>query len=140
MRYAILSAAEIGDIAELKHAIDLNELKPDLGAPAGGDPIAHLKAISGDGEGRDLLAVLSLILESGWAAVPGGKDVENNRIYVWPYFAEIPLDQLKPVEEVALYRLVRPAEVKAMKAVGRWTWWKLSIGADGVWHSFTRRP
>ena len=140
MRGAILAAVEAGDIAELRGAIELNELKPDFGAPFGDDPIAFLKAQSGDGEGREMLAILGRLLDSGWAALPGGRDIENGRIYVWPYFAEVALDKLTAAEEVALYRLVTPAEAKAMRAAKRWTWWRLSIGADGVWHSFGRMP
>lgn len=138
MRSAILSAVESGDISELRLPIDLNELKPELGQPAGGDPIAHLRSISGDGQGREILAILARVLEAPWAAIPGGKDVENNRMYVWPAFAEIPLDGLKPADEVELYKLVTPAEAKAMREAKRWMWWRLSIGADGVWHTFTR--
>jgi hypothetical protein len=138
MRSAILSAVETGDISDLKMAIELNELKPDFGQDKGQDPIAHLKSRSGDGQGREMLAVLSRLLEAGWAAIPGGRDIENNRIYVWPWFAEVPLDKLTPVQEVALYRLITPAEAKAMREAKRWTWWRLSIGADGVWHTFLR--
>ena len=138
MRSAILAAVESGDMADLKHAIDLNEMKPDFGAAQGTDPIAHLKAISGDGQGREMLAMLGRVLDAGWAVVPGGRDIENNRMFVWPWFAEVPLTALKPAEEVALYRLVTPAEAKTMREAKRWTWWRLTIGADGVWHTFSR--
>ena len=138
MRSAILAAVEAGDIAELRHAIDMNEMKPDFGAPPGQDPIAWLAAQSGDGAGREMLAVLGRLLDGAWIAVPGGRDIENNRIYVWPSFAEIPLAHLTPAEEVVLYQLVTPAEAKQMHEAGRWLWWRLSIGADGVWHGFTR--
>lgn len=138
MRAAIMAAVESGDIAELKHAIELNEMKPDLGAAPGADLIAHMKAISGDGQGREMLALLGRVLEASWASIPGGRDIENNRIYVWPAFAELPLVNLKPAEEVELYKLVTPAEAKAMRDAKRWLWWRLSIGADGVWHTFLR--
>ena len=138
MRLAILAAVETGDMAELRGAIDLNEMKPDFGAAPGTDPIAYLKAQSGDGEGREMLAILGRLLDGAWAAIPAGRDIENNRIYVWPHFAEQPLTKLPPAEEVALYRLVTPAEARIMRESGRWTWWRLAIGADGVWHSFAR--
>lgn len=138
MRAAIMAAVESGDLAELKHAIELNEMKPDLGAAAGIDPLVHLKGLSGDGEGREILAILARLLEGPWASIPGGRDVENNRIYVWPAFAEIPLTSLKPAEEVELFKLVTPVEAKAMREAKRWQWWRLSIGADGVWHTFVR--
>ena len=138
MRSAILAAVESGDIGELRGAIELNEMKPDFGASPGSDPIAFLKTQSGDGEGREMLAILARLLDSAWAAIPGGRDIENNRMYVWPHFAEVPLARLTPAEEVALYRLVTPAEAKQMRDTGRWTSWRLSIGADGVWHGFVR--
>lgn len=136
LREAILAAVHSGRIEELKIALDMNEPRPDFAAPAGADPIAHLKALSGDGEGREILAVLSLLLASGYAIVPAGKDLENNAVYVWPYFAETGLEGLRPEEEVELYRLVTPAAAKAMRAARKWSWWRLAIGADGAWHSF----
>ena len=85
-----------GRIEELRHAYELNELKPDLGAAAGGDPVAHWKKISGDGEGREILAALAQILDAGYVVLPLGRDLENNRVYVWPYFAEVPLASSRP--------------------------------------------
>ena len=141
MREAILGAVRSGQIEELRHAWELNELKPDLGvALADGDPVAHWKRISGDGAGREVLAALGEILESGYVALPLGRDLENNKIYVWPYFAEVPLDKLAPGQEVELLRLVTPAALKEMRAAGKYTHWRLAIGADGTWHSFRRGP
>jgi hypothetical protein len=137
MREAILSAVRSGRIEELRHAWELNELKPDLGvALADGDPIAHWKRISGDGEGREVLAALGEILDSGYVVLPLGRDLENNKVYVWPYFAEVALDKLTPTQEVELLRLVTPAALKDMRAAGKYTHWRIAIGADGTWHSF----
>jgi hypothetical protein len=141
MREAILSAVRAGRIEELRHAWDLNELKPDLGAvAAGGDPIAHWKRVSGDGEGREILAALGEILDAGYVVLPLGRDLENNRVYVWPYFAEVALDKLTPAQEVELLRLVSPSALKDMRAAGKYTHWRIAIGADGTWHSFRRGP
>lgn len=139
MREMLLSAVLSGDVEELRHAYDLNDLKPDLGAgtPAG-DPVAYWKKISGDGEGREVLAAMSLILEAGYVVLPLGRDLENNRLYIWPYFAEVPLDSLTAAQEVELLRLVPPAAAKDMKSKGQYTHWRLTIGADGSWHSFRR--
>ena len=137
MREAILGAVRSGRIEELRHAWELNELKPDLGvALADGDPIAHWKRISGDGEGREVLAALGEILDAGYVVLPLGRDLENNRVYVWPYFAEMSLDKLTPAQEVELLRLVSPAALKDMRAAGKYTHWRIAIGADGTWHSF----
>jgi hypothetical protein len=140
MREAILAAVRTGRIEDLRHAWELNELKPDLGVATVGDPIAHWKQISGDGEGREILAALAQILDAGFAVLPLGRDLENNRIYVWPYLAEIPLDKLTPAQEVELLRLVPPAAAKEMRAAGKYTHWRIAIGADGTWHSFHKAP
>ncbi len=138
MREAILAAANSGRIEDLRVPLDWNELKPDLSAKTVEDPIAYWKRISGDGEGREILAVLANILRMRPAELPLGKDLENNVIYVWPYLAEAKLESLTPAEEVDLLRLVSPEEAKAMRKAKKWTWWRLSIGADGTWHSFKK--
>lgn len=138
MREAILAAARSGQIEELRHAWELNEMKPDLGVAGVSDPIAHWKQISGDGEGREILAALAEILDTGYVVLPLGPDVENNRLYVWPYFAEVPLDKLTPGQQVELLRLVPPAAAKEMRSSGKYTSWRIVIGADGTWHSFRR--
>lgn len=138
MREAILSAVKSGRIEELRHAWELNELKPDLGVASVSDAIAYWKQISGDGEGREILAALAEILEAGYVVLPLGPDLENNRLYVWPYFAEVPLGKLSPAQEVELLRLVPPAVAKDMRRAGKYTHWRIVIGADGTWHSFRR--
>jgi hypothetical protein len=138
MREAILAAVEAGNIEELRHAFDLNDAKPDLGAPPGTDPVDHWKRLSGDGHGREVLAALSLILEAGYVALPLGPDLENNLHYVWPYFAEWPLDRLTPRQEVELLRLVPAAAARAMKEKGKYTHWRLVIAADGTLHALRK--
>jgi hypothetical protein len=139
MREAILSAVRSGRIEDLRHAWDLNELKPGLGV-ATSDPIAYWKEISGDGEGREILAALAQILDAGYVVLPLGADIENNRLYVWPYFAEVPLDRLTPAQEVELLRLVSPAALKEMRSRASYTHWRIVIGADGTWHAFRKGP
>ena len=138
LRDAMLAAIEAGEIEELRHALDLSEPKPDLGAPPKTDPVAHWKAASGDGQGREVLAALSLILDAGYVALPRGSDIENSQLYVWPYFAEVPLGKLTPRQEVELLRLVPAAAAREMKEKGKYTHWRLAIGADGTWHAFRK--
>lgn len=138
MREAILAAAQSGRVEDLKPVLEWNELPPDLGAEWGADPIAYLKKMSADGEGRELLAVLSNILAVGPATVPRGRDAENPAMYIWPYLAESDLSKLTPEQEVDLYRLMPTADAKAMREKNKWTWYRLVIGADGTWHSFKR--
>lgn len=138
MRQAILAAALSGRIEELRVPLDWNEMKPDVTPNVNDDPIAYWKKNSGDGEGREVLAALANMLQMRPAAVPLGKDPENNLIYVWPYLAEAKLDALSPPEEVDLLRLVSPEAAKSMREKKKWTWWRLTIGADGTWHSFKK--
>jgi hypothetical protein len=140
MREAILSAVSSGRIENLRAAYELNELKPDLAAEPVADPVAFWHEISWDGRGLEVLAALGQILEAGYVVLPTGRDLENNRIYVWPYFAEVPLTGLSPAQEVELMRLLGAAAAREFKAQGRYSWWRIAIGADGVWHSFRKMP
>jgi hypothetical protein len=137
MREQILAAVHAGDVAELKDAIEWNEMPPDFGA-ANRDPIAYWKKTSADGEGREVLAVIANLLALPPARLALGKDPENTAVYVWPYLAELPADRLTPAEEVDLYRLMPPVAAKAQKSAKKWSWWRLAIGADGTWHTFRR--
>jgi hypothetical protein len=140
MREVILSAVSSGRIEDLRHAYDLNELKPDLAAEPVADPVAYWKEISADGRGLEILAALGQILEAGYVILPTGRDLENNRIYVWPYFAEVGLATTTPTQEVELMRLLGAATARELKAKGRYSSWRIAIGADGVWHSFRKMP
>ena len=138
MRDGILDAVRSGRIEDLKVPIAWNELPPTFAVEKIEDPIAYWKKLSADGEGREILAVLANLFEAGHTVLPIGKDVENSRLYVWPKFAEASLDKLSPEDEVQLYRLITPAEFKIMREKKKWTWWRLTIGADGTWHSFQK--
>jgi hypothetical protein len=138
MRDGILAAVRAGNIEELKVALQWNELLPVIADKPVEDPIAYWKSVSGDGQGREILAVIESLFAAGYAVLPVGRDVENNKLYVWPRFAEMDLTTLKPEDEVQLYRLVKPADVKLMIAKKRWLGYRLAIGADGTWHSFQK--
>lgn len=136
MREAILAAARSGDIEALRPVIEWNELPPDVGSATVSDPIAHWKRVSADGEGREILAIVISILELPPAIVGGGGAGPER--FVWPGLAEVAPDTLTPAQEVQLLRLMPPAEVKALRTSKTWKWYRLSIGADGTWHSFAR--
>jgi hypothetical protein len=138
MRETILMAVRSGKIEELKTAIELNEMRPDVSDRPVDDIIAYWRQASKTGDGRDVLDALGTILEQPPAVLPLGRDIENNAIYVWPALAERDLAQLTPVEDAELAKFMSPDEVAAMKAAKRWTWWRIAIGADGTWHSFRR--
>ena len=89
---------------------------------------------------RDTGIAFGQILDAGYVVLPTGRDLENNRIYVWPYFAELPLVHLTPPQEVELLRLMGAAAAGEAKTKGRYSSWRIAIGADGVWHSFHKMP
>ena len=138
MREAILAAVRSGKMEDLRVAVELNEMKPVVADKPAPDPIDYWRQVSGDGEGREILAILGQLLEAGYTVLPIGKDIENNRVYVWPYFAEMKLGTLTPAQEVELLRLVPAAAFRDMKQTGRYTHYKLGIGADGTWYFFIR--
>ena len=135
MRQAILQAAMSGDIEELRIPIDMNELHPIFAKDRTPDPIAYLKSVSADGNGREMLAILFNLLTTGYAIKNAGT---KNEMIVWPYHAAIPLSGLTPGQEVEIYRFLPPARVKEMTAAGRYSYYSVGIGRDGVWHYFSR--
>lgn len=134
MHEAILEAVRSGRLDALREPIELNEIKPVIGDAAEGDPIEALRALSSDGSGRDVLAAIGAILACRWATVPAGRDLENNRVFVWPRFAETGLADLPPAERADLAKLVPPDALARMQAAGTYQAWRLGIGADGTWH------
>lgn len=137
MRDAILAAVIRGDFDELRTAIDWNELRPDFGLESNVDPIDHWQKTAG-GNGIEILAILGEILNGQPAKLPIGPDIENNAVYVWPYLSEVPPHQLTPAEQVELYRVAGAEQAAKIIASGKWSWYRLAIGADGTWHTFAR--
>jgi hypothetical protein len=138
MRDAILAAARTGKLDELRTPIEWNEMRPDVADEPVDDIIAHLRKESSDGSGRDILDALDKALSLPPAIVPFGRDIENNAIYVWPYLAERDLAKLTAAEDADLLALVGAQSATAIKLAKRWTWYRITIGADGTWHAFRR--
>lgn len=135
MRGAILATAASGDIEQMQVVLEMNELRPLIDGQNAPDQIARWKRASVDGTGRDVLALLAEVLEGP----PARLRHERGDSYVWPHFADLPLQWLAPGQVVELYRLVPPNEAAAMLKTGRYSHYRLVIGGDGTWHSFARR-
>lgn len=133
LREQILEAAQTGLPEKLRPVLEANEVMPTLAFDDIGDPIDYLKTSSGDGEGLELMAILSEVLEAGFVHVDKGTPQE---MYVWPYFARYPLDGLKPDQMVELYRLVTAGDYADMQTFGAYSFYRLGIGPDGTWHYF----
>jgi hypothetical protein len=136
VRQAILEAAATGNIDALRVPVEMNEIPPIVSAEKISDPIAYWRTASGDGEGREILATLIQLFRSGFVRHEEGT---NEELYVWPYFADMPLDQLTPAQEVELMTIVPPERVKAMKLSGRYDHYRIGITHDGRWHYFTNK-
>ncbi len=133
MRAAILKAARSGDIDAMRPVLETNELKPTVSFGGADDPIAYWKETSSDGKGREILATLVEVLNMPFARVRAGKPDE---MYVWPYLAELPVKSLTPAQQVDLYQLMTPKDVKSMEEFGDYIHYRLGIGRDGTWHYF----
>lgn len=133
MRQRLLDAAYSGDLQRLKIVVQSNETPPIFSVNEVRDPIEYLKNQSGDGQGLELLAILTDLLESSWARVNAGKPQE---MYVWPAYAALPLDKLEPGQLVELYKIVTSSDLEEMKSAGRYTFYTVGIGPDGTWHWF----
>jgi hypothetical protein len=133
MRRAILDAAASGDIETMRVPVEMNEIPPIIGKAKPADPIAHWRKVSGDGEGREILAIFIQLFRTGFSRTEAGT---GDEMYIWPYFAGMPIDQLTPAQQVELLTLVSADRFKAMKASGKHDYYRVGIGHDGTWHYF----
>lgn len=134
MRIALVEAAASGDIEKLRPLMGTGEDETQVAVgDAPDDPIAALKSLSGDPDGREVLAILLDIISTGAAHTDKGTPQEA---YVWPYFAEKNLDTLTPPESVELYRIVTAGDVADMKEFGGYNFYRLGISPDGKWKFF----
>ncbi|MFN0262682.1 hypothetical protein ACKTEK_02275 [Tepidamorphus sp. 3E244] len=132
MRAEILEAARSGDISRMQVPIDQSELPPAMGQNTETDIVGFLRSLAGDENGREILAIIVEILESGYAHVEPGTDREA---YVWPYFAALPFDALTPEQEVDLFKVITAADRDDMAShAGQYTFYRLGIGPDGTWY------
>lgn len=134
MRAALVEAAASGDIEKLRPLLGTGEDETQVTVgDTPEDPIAALKSLSGDQNGREVLAILLDIISTGAAHTDKGTPQEA---YVWPYFAEKNLDTLSPPEIVELYRIVTAGDVTDMKEFGGYNFYRLGISPDGKWKFF----
>ena len=133
MRKRLIDAAYSGDLQRLKIVIQSNEMPPVFSINEIGDPIEFIKSQSGDGQGLELLAILTDVLEAPWTRLKPGTPQET---YVWPAFVATPLEKLEPGELVELYKIVTSSDFEEMKGAGKYTFYTVGIGPDGTWHWF----
>jgi hypothetical protein len=110
-RAKLIEAARSGDLEKLRALMQEQPQPPAVSLGDPGDPIEYLKALSADADGREILAVLLEVLESGFTHVGEGTSEE---LYVWPYFAEYPLQALTPEQLVEFFTLMTSADYEDM--------------------------
>jgi hypothetical protein len=133
MRAKLIEAAKSGDIEKLRPLMDAQPKPPSVAFGDPGDPIEYLKALAADADGREILAILLEVLQSGFVHVGEGTDDDH---YVWPYFAEYPLNALTPEQLVELFTLLTAADYEDMKSYGAYTFFRVGIAPDGRWLFF----
>jgi hypothetical protein len=135
MRQLIIDAATTGDILKLRPLMNPGpeQTSVPLQDPEQ-DPIDALKAISGDNDGMEILAILLDILSTGFVQLDKGTAEEA---YVWPYFAGKSLGLLTPKEKVELLRIVTAGDVAEMQEYGNYNFFRIGITPDGRWKFLT---
>lgn len=134
MRELIVEAAASGDVERLRSILGKGETATQIGDGSEEDPVAAIKALSGDPDGLEILAIMLDLLSTGFVRLEPGTPDE---MYVWPYFVGRPLDQLTPPEKVDLLRLVTAGDVAAMQEFGSYNFYRIGISPDGRWTFFT---
>ncbi len=134
LREQILEVTRSGDLDRLQPILDGNPGPPTFSfGGLEGTPLEQLRALSGDGEGREILAILEEVLEAGYVHVDVGTDEE---MYVWPYFARYPLEDLTGPQMVELFRLVTAGDYQDMLSFGAYNFYRVGIRPDGSWDYF----
>lgn len=130
----ILEVAAGGQIAELLIPIAWNEVRPLFmrRQPQVFDPIDYLKQRSFDGQGHEMLRILDAVLRQPFAFLRNG----GSQTYVWPQFPVVPERAPLPSQQLAPWRCVRFADLGQRTATGGLPIHRITIGADGTWHSF----
>ncbi|HSG94829.1 MAG TPA: hypothetical protein VLA28_04880, partial [Afifellaceae bacterium] len=95
--------------------------------------ILYLKSLSGDPEGREILAILLEVLESGF--VLADPDT-TEAMYLWPYFTRYPLENLTPEQMVEMFTLLTAGDYQDMLSYGAYIFFRVGISPDGTWHFF----
>jgi hypothetical protein len=132
-RDRILAAARTGDLQTLLSLMRANGSLPAFSHTQKQDPTAYWKENYPDSDGLEILSILITILETQPARIEAGTPQE---VYVWPYFARLPIKSLTPAQKVELFRVVTGSDYKEMLQRGRYVFYQVGIGPDGTWRYF----
>ncbi|WP_338022072.1 hypothetical protein [Allorhizobium sonneratiae] len=131
MREKIVEAAASGDPERLRPLLTGGKTPTTLSLGGdNSDPIATIKSVSGDPDGLEVMAIMLDVLSTGYARINAGTPDET---YVWPYFAEKPINTLTAPEKVDLLRLVTAGDYENMLDIGNYNFFRIGIAPDGSW-------
>lgn len=133
VRERILAAAKSGDLKKLVTVMQTNETMPIFSLGEEKDPADFWRKTYPDSDGVEALAILIGVLEMPFVHVDKGTPQE---MFLWPYFARLPLKSLTPEQKVELFRIVTGADYKDMMDFGAYSFYRVGIGPDGTWHFF----
>lgn len=134
MHDKIIEACKTGDIEKLRPLIGTGPNQTQLSlTEIEGDPIKFLHDLSGDTDGQEILAILEMLLETGYVHVNVGKPDEA---YVWPYFYAIPLSRLNARQRVELFKIVTAGDYEDMKTFDAYVFYRVGITPQGRWAFF----
>lgn len=135
MRQKLIDAARSGDIERLRPLLSPETMPTRLSlSDYNDDPIGFLKSLSGDDDGREILAIMVDLLETGYVHIKTGTPEET---YVWPYFYGFPLDRLTPSQQVEMFQIVTAGDFEDMKKAGGYIFYSIGIAPDGSWRFFS---
>jgi hypothetical protein len=132
-RERILQAARTGDLQKLVAVMQAEKTLPVFSFADDKDPAASWKANYPDSDGIEVLSILVSILEAGFVHADAGTPQD---VYLWPYFARMPLKALTPEQKVGLFRIVTGSDYKEMLEFGAYSFYRLGISPDGTWRFF----
>ena len=136
-RDRILAMARSGDLQGVAAIVQADETAFSWSDER--DPAAFWRANYPDSEGFEALSILTTILEAPFVHVDRGTQQE---VYLWPYFARVPLNTLSHGQKVALFKIVTGGDYKDMLAFGTYAFFRVGISPDGTWQFFVtgRQP
>ncbi len=133
MRARILEAARSGDLDKVVTVMQSNETMPAFSPGTDRNPTTFWKTSYPDSDGLEILAILIGILETPFVHLGYGSPQE---MFVWPYFAQVPLKELTPAQRVELFKIITGSDYKEMGQAGAYRFYRLGIAPDGTWHFF----
>ncbi len=133
MRERILAAARSGDLRAVAALMKSKDGTTIFSSSDARDPIDFWRESYPDSGGIEALSILISILETPCVHVEPGTQQD---MYLWPYFARMPLRDLTPEQKVELFRIVTGSDYKDMLETGAYSFYRVGIGSDGNWQLF----